>query len=213
MSRLRLPRRFPVVSLAFFAVAVSTAPVFAQDPNSDTRAVTVIGADAHARKCSEAVGAGDSTDKTLEECTRALHYSRLSHDAQIQLLVNRGVTYLRRSQNDLALADLDGVIAEDPRNAEAWVNRGAALVQMRRYGEAITSLTSALSFGVTEPYKAYYNRGAAREALGDLQGAYDDYNTALEIQPDWGPANSEVARFVRGRREHLADVLGHPATQ
>jgi len=212
MSRLWLPRRFPVVSLAFFAMAAWAAPSFAQDPNADTRAVTVIGADAHARKCSDAVARGDSSDKTVDECTRALHYSRLSHDVQIELLVNRGVTYLRRAQNDLALADLDGVIAMDARNAEAWVNRGAALVQLHRFGEAITSLTNALGYGVSEPYKAYYNRGAAREALGDLQGALDDYSTALEIQPDWGPANAEVARFVRGRREHLADVLGHPAT-
>jgi len=212
MSRLRLPRRFPAVSLVILAAAVWTAPASAQDPNADTRAVTVIGADAHARRCSEAVGNGDSSDRTVEECTHALRYSRLSHDVQIQLLVNRGVTYLRRNQNDLAMADLDGVIAQDPRNAEAWVNRGAALVQAHQFGDAITALTNALSFGVSEPYKAYYNRGAAREALGDLQGALDDYNTALEIQPDWGPANSEVARFVRGRREHLADVLGHPAT-
>src|SRR5262249_40161020 len=135
-----------------------------------------------------------------------------SRDAQIELLVNRGVTYLRRSQNDLAMADLDSVIAVDPRNAEAWVNRGAALVQLHRFGDAITSLTSALGYGVSEPYKDYYNSGSGREALGDLQGAYDDYNTALQIQPDWGPANAEVARFVRGRREHLADVLNRPPT-
>jgi tetratricopeptide (TPR) repeat protein len=158
------------------------------------------------------VAAGDSSDRTVAECTSALHYARLSHDAQIELTINRGVTYLRRSQNDLALADLDWVLAADPRNAEALVNRGAVLVQMRRFGEAISALTDALSYGVSEPYKAYYNRGAAREALGDLQGAYDDYSTALQIQPDWGPANAEVARFVRGRREHLADVLNHPAT-
>lgn len=189
-----------------------TAPASAQDPNSDTRAVTVLGSDVHARRCGEAVAAGDSSDRTVDECTRALHYARLTHDAQIELLINRGVSYLRRGQNDLAMADLDGVIAVDPRNAEAWVNRGAALVQLRRYGDAISALTDALSYGVSEPYKAYYNRGAAREALGDLQGAYDDYSTALQIQPDWGPANAEIARFVRGRREHLADVLGHPAT-
>ena len=212
MSRLWLPRRFPVVSVAFLAAMAWATPVFAQDPNSDTRAVTVIGSDAHARRCSMAVAAGDSSDRTVTECTAALHYSRLSHDAQIELLINRGVTYLRRSQNDLALADLDGVLAADPRNAEALVNRGAALVQLRRFGEAISALTDALSYGVSEPYKAYYNRGAAREALGDLQGADDAYSTAMQIQPDWGPANAEVARFVRGRREHLADVLNHPAT-
>ena len=79
-------------------------------------------------------------------------------------------------------------------------------------GEAVAAITEALGLGVREPHKAYFNRGAAREALGDLRGAYEDYSTALEIQPDWGPANAELARFARARREHLADALGEPDT-
>jgi Tfp pilus assembly protein PilF len=65
---------------------------------------------------------------------------------------------------------------------------------------------------VREPHKAYLNRGVARENLGDLRGAYEDYSTALQIQPDWGPANAELARFARGRQEHLANVLGASQT-
>jgi Tfp pilus assembly protein PilF len=184
----------------------------AQDPGSDPRSVSIIGGDQHARRCVDAVAQGDVSDRSVEECSNALRYARLSREGRVELEVDRGVIYLRRHQNDLALADFDAVIALDPRNAQALVNRGATLVQLTRYGEAIAALTDALSFGVPQPYKAYYNRGVAREALGDLQGAYDDYSTALQIQPDWGPADAEVARFVRGRREHLADVLSRPAT-
>lgn len=201
-----------MVSLALSAAIYCALPARAQDPGADPRSVSVIGDDHRARDCVDGVMRGDNSDKTVQACTSALQYPRLSREGRIELQVDRGVTYMRRRQNDLALADFEAVIAVDAHNAQALVNRGATLVQLNRYGEAIAALTDALSYGVPEPYKAYYNRGVAREALGDLQGAYDDYSTALQIQPDWGPANAEVARFVRGRREHLADVLNRPST-
>ena len=151
--------------------------------------------------------AGDISDRALEECTRALRYPHLSSSGAQQITINRGVIRLRRSEFDMALADFDAVIGQNPDNAEAHLNRGTALLQLRRPGEAIAALTTAVSLGVAEPHKAYFNRGAAREALGDLRGAYEDYSTALEIEPDWGPANAELARFARGRRDHLATVL------
>jgi tetratricopeptide (TPR) repeat protein len=192
------------------AVTVLAAPAFAQA--HDPRAVTVLGGDVHARRCVNNVIAGDSSDETLASCTRALRYPRLSRSGEVQILINRGIVHLRRRESEAALADFDTVIARNPRHAEAHLNRGAALVQMNQPGPAVVSITEALSLGVDEPHKAYYNRGAAREALGDLRGAYEDYSTALEIRPDWGPANAELARFVRTRRDHLATVLGDSAT-
>jgi len=215
MGRARLPRRFSARILAAGAVfALAGAASFtaaAQDPRADPRAVTVIGTDAHARRCGAAVTAGDSSDETVEVCTRALNYRRITRESQIQVLVNRGVTHLRRRENEAAIADFEAVIALDRRNAEAHLNRGAAMVQLQQYGPAIVAITEALSLGVQEPHKAYFNRGIAREALGDLRGAYEDYSTALQIQPDWGPASAELARFARGRRDHLAGVLNDPA--
>jgi tetratricopeptide (TPR) repeat protein len=189
---------------------VLTAPVAAaaQDPHSDPRAVTVIGTDAQARRCGQQVARGDTSEATVELCTRALAYRRITRESTIQVLINRGVTHLRRRESELALTDFDAVVGLAPNNGEAHLNRGAALVQLQRYGPAIASITEALGLGVNEPHKAYFNRGIARESLGDLRGAYEDYSTALEIEPDWGPASAELARFARGRREHLATVLG-----
>lgn len=211
MIRAWLPRRFSAgaSALALLITAAATAAQ-AQDPRTEPRSVTVIGGDANANRCAAAVMANNITDATIDTCTRALAYRRISREAQIQVLVNRGVTYLRRGENEPAVADFDAVLATDRRNAEAHLNRGAALLQLRQYGPAISAITEALGLGVREPHKAYLNRGIAREALGDLRGAYEDYDTALQIQPDWGPASAELARFARGRREHLANVLDTP---
>ena len=213
MSRAWLPRRFSVVALALAAACALADAAHAQQVRRDPSAVTVIGSDRNVRDCAEMVARGDTSDGTIEACSRALNYRRISRDAEIAVLVNRGVTYMRRGENDRAVADFDAVLVIDRRNGEAHLNRGAALVQLRQYGPAISAITEALGLGVAEPHKAYFNRGIAREALGDLRGAYEDYNTALQIQPDWGPASAELARFARGRREHLATVLNEtPAT-
>lgn len=213
MSRAWLPRRragFPAI--AFCAAAMLAAPALAQR-GSDSRAVTIIGGDAYAQRCMTEVGSGLFGDDTLAACTRALRNPRLAEESEILLMINRGVVLLRRGDNEGALAQFDAVLEEDDEHAEAHLNRAGALVQLQRYGPAIAEITTALSLGVSEPHKAYFNRGVARESLGDLRGAYEDYRTALEIQPDWGPANAELARFARTRRDTLAGRLGETGQQ
>ncbi len=212
MSRLRLPRRidaaFSVVALGLISASFAAGAALAQ-PSDDRQTVarTVIGAPA-AEQCSAFAAAGDSSDDAITACDRALRSERLNRANQIATLINRGAIRLRRNEGDLAVADFDAVIALEPRHAEAHLNRGAALVMIGRPGPAVGAITEALSLGVREPHKAYYNRAAAREALGDLNGALEDYTTALAIEPDWGPANAELARFARSRREQLASHLG-----
>lgn len=195
-----------MLALALLALAAPLA--HAQDPSAEPRSATIIGGDAHARRCAQALSQNDLSDDAIEECERGLRYRRLTQDGLVQLRITLGILHLRRQEGQQAVEQFDALLAVDPDNAEAHLNKGAALVQLRQYGPAIAEITEALGLGVREPHKAYFNRGAAREALGDLRGAYEDYNTALEIQPDWGPANAELARFARQRREHLANALG-----
>jgi tetratricopeptide (TPR) repeat protein len=195
------------------AIALSAFAGVASAQRSDPAAVTVVGRDPNARRCSEQVIRGDTSDATIAVCTEALSYRRIERAARLQLLVNRGVTHLRRGENEPALSDFDAVIAIEPRHAEAQMNRGAALVQLHRFGPAISAFTEALGLGVQEPYKAYFNRGAAREALGDLRGAYEDYQPSLEIYPNWGPANVELRRFAHTRREHLQAARDEQSSQ
>jgi tetratricopeptide (TPR) repeat protein len=217
MSRAWLPRRFssaiPALAAVLALTALADGAWAQQRTRNDPAAVTVVGRDPDARRCSDMVMRGDVTDAVITTCTAALNYRHLSRQAEIQLLINRGVAHLRRHENEAALADFDAVVDIDGEHAEAQMNRGAALLQLRRYGEAIAAFTQALGLDVRDPYKAYFNRGAAREALGDLRGAYEDYNTALEIYPNWAPADAELQRFARTRREQVQAAQGNGTSQ
>jgi len=218
MSRARVPRRITghfaapawLSGLALLVLAVGPAaaqPTASSSQGRDTVARTVIGAP-QAEACGRFAAAGESSDQAIAACDRALRSERLGRANEIATHINRGALHLRRRAGEPALADFDAVIALDPQNAEAHLNRGAALIMVGRPGPAVAAITEALGLGVREPHKAYFNRGAAREALGDLHGALEDYTTALEIEPDWGPANAELNRFARTRQERLAGMLG-----
>lgn len=220
MSRRRLPRRSLTLSasaVAVFALLFVAAPNASAQADSaqrerETGARTTIGAP-NATACMQAVSTGDSSDEAMAACTRAVESENLPRATRLAIRINRGAMHLRRREGTEALADFDAVIAVDRRNAEAHLNRGMALIMTNQPGLAVAAITQALSLGVQNPHIAYFNRGAAREQLGDLRGAYEDYNTALEIRPDWGPANQELARFVRGRRDTLAQTLNNSGAQ
>ena len=173
-------------------------------------ASTTYGDSGPMERCFSAARGARPDDAAIRDCDEALTRSNISNHDRINTTVNRGVLHLQRREGEAALADFDAVIALDSHNAEAHLNRGAALVLLHRPGLAVAAITTALSYGVSAPHKAYFNRAAAREAMGDIRGAYEDYNTALTIRPDWGDAEAELARFARGRRERLAAQLADP---
>ncbi len=196
--------RMALASAAFVAGAAAfAAGAFAQNIEGQ-----VIYGTPNAAACGLAAANGRASEDAIAACTTAITEERLTRIALLAAHTNRGALHIMRREGAAALADFDRVIALDPRNAEAHVNRGAALIMNGQPGPAVAAITRALSLGVRAPHKAYFNRGGARELLGDLRGAYEDYNTALEIMPDWGPAEAELQRFARGRREQLADAAG-----
>ena len=217
MSRRRLPRRFAKLRHGLFWGVVAVLTAFgapaalaqaANAPRNDREPIarTVIGA-ANSGECTRYAMGGENSDVAVAACQGVIENHNTARADRVAALINRGTMRLRRHEAPLAVADFDAAIALDRRNPEAHLNRGAALIMNSQPGPAVAAITTALSLGVREPHKAYYNRGAAREALGDLRGAYEDYTTALQIRPDWGPANAELARFVRMRQERLAGML------
>lgn len=214
MSRQPVPRRFAFASGAVLTALAALTVASAWDSRAQTTpsterpgAVVRLNTSSNAANCTRRSELGDYSEDALRFCTRALEREELNRVNLIATHVNRGNMYLRRNDAEAALADFQAVSALDPRNAETRLNSGVALIMLERFGPAVAAITEALSLGVTDPHKAYYNRGAAREALGDTRGAYEDYSTALEIQPDWGPANAELRRLTQQRQEWLASVL------
>lgn len=156
--------------------------------------VVVIGS-SDARRCYEAAESlmAPST-RDMADCNQAIAESGTSHDL-VASYVNRGILKLRRGQIGPAIADFDAATALDPDEAEAYQNKGAALVRMNNHRDALPLFTMALERNPNRPALSYLGRGVASEALGDVQGAYRDYRRANEIEPESEDARMELARF------------------
>src|SRR5690348_9750106 len=157
MSRAWLPSRILAgIALTTLFTVAAPSSAHAQDPNHEAQAITVVGNDADLRRCGSLFGAGATTDEVIGACMRALRYPRLTHDNAVQVNMAIGVIRLRRREGDGAVTAFDAVLALEPRNAEAHLNRGAAMVINHQPGPAVAEITQALSLGVREPEKAYY---------------------------------------------------------
>lgn len=211
-----MARVFAGVAAVSCALALSVASAEQGSMGERTRdssAQNVFGAP-HANACAAAAGVGRTDPVSFDHCAKALTLESLTRANKGLIYINRGAMFLRMGKGAEALADFDAALDLTPKSPEASLNRGAALVMVGKPGLAVGAITEALQMGVREPHKAYFNRGAAREALGDLRGAYEDYNTALAIKPDWELVEGELARFAKVRRDRLASVLaeGAPST-
>jgi hypothetical protein len=65
-----------------------------------------------------------------------------------------------------------------------------------RYWDVINLATQTLD-NMSEPVleESYYWRGLAREALGDVAGAVEDYRTAVQMHPGFEPALAQLNRL------------------
>ena len=113
------------------------------------------------------------------------------------LLANRAYLRLGMADYSGAVADADASLSIAPDLAAAQLNRGAGLIGLGRYQEALPSLEKAVALSSGNKLElAYYNRAIARENLGDIKGAYLDYKKASEIDPKFTPAQEQLARFT-----------------
>jgi tetratricopeptide (TPR) repeat protein len=181
---------FPTLLCAGFAAFAATpAGAF----------VTVFGGGL-AEACAKAAFAGLSDAESIRVCDGALLSEELSAGDRAATFTNRGVMKLRRGELEDARRDFDAAIALAPKVGEAWLNRGAVDVGERRYRQGLEDIDKGIALGLTEPEKAYYDRGLAHEGLDDETSAYFDYQQAATLKPDWILPQQELLRFSVTRR-------------
>ena len=183
--------RFRLVISACIAVAAGYGTASAQG------AVTVIGGGL-AQACYEAAETGEiALQQAIDICDRAITGETLRRRDKAATYTNRGILHMRNGNNTRALWDYERSISMMPELKEAKVNLGAALYNLKRYGEALDALNEGV--GTTSEGArviGYYNRGLTHEKLGDLQAAYEDFRTALTMKPDFKLASDQISRFT-----------------
>jgi tetratricopeptide (TPR) repeat protein len=170
------------------AALLASAPAFG--------AVSAIGNSA-ARSCYLAAETrGAPTMDVLQFCDDALRQEALSHEEVAATLVNRGILKSRLGNLDGAISDYDAALSRDPNEAEAYLNKGFALLNRPETGEQAKPLfDTALAKKTRRPELAYYGRGVAHELTGEVRAAYQDYRQASRIDPKWRQPRVELARF------------------
>ena len=181
-------------ALSFLSLILALLPV------SRSLAGTITVGRTDARECYLATLAQSSPaiDKRgLDSCNRAASADSDDAYAHAAILVNRADIRLRMQDYAGTLADADASIAAEPDLPAAYLNRGAALIGLQRYQDALSALEKVIALNLNDRLElAYFNRGIAREHLGDIRGAYHDYRQALELNPKFEPAKEQLTRFT-----------------
>ena len=159
-------------------------------------AVTVLGSSS-ARLCYEAAEArGQPSELALRQCDDALQMEALSNYDIVATLVNRGILKARLGNVGDAIVDYDAALRRDPDEAEAYLNKGFALLHVPDAAErAMPMFDTALEKRTSKPALAYYGRAVANELTGHVRDAYNDYLEASRIDPKWSEPKTQLARF------------------
>ena len=103
---------------------------------------------------------------------------------------NRGVALMELNRYKEAASDFDA--AEKSVNADdrlsATINQGRLLERQGDYAAAEQAFGNALARD-PQSFAAMFGRASARESAGDLEGAAEDYLSAIKLNPSSAEAN------------------------
>jgi tetratricopeptide (TPR) repeat protein len=105
--------------------------------------------------------------------------------------------YRALGDRERARRRLQAAIAADPEAAEARLELGRLHLAQGDYDAAKAELARALELGVG--FEAHTALGAALAGLGDLEGARQQYEQAVEANPEDSAAAARLAEMVKMR--------------
>ncbi|HTK35648.1 MAG TPA: tetratricopeptide repeat protein [Caulobacteraceae bacterium] len=129
-------------------------------------------------------------------CDDALSSGAMDRRDTAATYVNRGILEMSRERYDVAEKNFTSALVLLPKLAEAHVDLGSTLINMKKYDEGVRETELGLQLGSKEPERGYYNLGIAYERLGNIQKAYESYRQASMLDPKWQEPKDEMARFV-----------------
>jgi tetratricopeptide (TPR) repeat protein len=163
--------------------------------------------DAHAADdylaCYNATKDTSKTENSIAICTRLIDSGRWNGLELARLISNRAATYILAKKLDLAMADLDRVVAIAPDYVFAYDHRGDVWRLRGNNDKAIAEYTKAIKIDPNF-LSAYYDRGQIYEAIKDLDKARADYQTAVDKPGDGRPLDA----WAKDQARKALDRLG-----
>lgn len=133
---------------------------------------------------------------SIQTCDDAISGSGLDRRDLASTYVNRSILEMSRENYAVAETNLNVALKLIPKLAEAHVDLGSTMINMKKYDEGVRETELGLALKSKEPERGYYNLGIAYEYLGNLQKAYDSYKQASALAPTWQDPKDQMARFV-----------------
>ncbi|XP_073507955.1 RNA polymerase II-associated protein 3 [Phyllobates terribilis] len=107
----------------------------------------------------------------------------------------KGNNYFKAGNYDEAIECYTRSMNADPYNAVLPTNRASAFFRLRKYAVAESDCNLAIALN-RNYWKAYARRGACRLALKNFQGAKEDYEKVLELDPNNFDATNELKKIA-----------------
>lgn len=126
---------------------------------------------------------------------------------RLTTLVNLAATRLALSRPQEALQTADQVLAVEPENRDAWIQRASALGNLGRHEEALASFEKLLALD-GRLGEGWLRRGQTLQSLNRHDEALVSYERALAIDPTLARAWSNLGGILReaGRLEEAAQA-------
>jgi tetratricopeptide (TPR) repeat protein len=120
--------------------------------------------------------------------------------------LNWCAAHMARKEVAPALSDCDYAVAQNPKNAAAWSNRGSLWLVVGEFARAIVDFNEAIAIAPLDA-SLLFNRGIAHAGAGARERAIADYSSALKLDPSLAIAhhNRGYEHELAGRRAQARD--------
>lgn len=140
---------------------------------------------------------------TLAACAPQRQAGSTSDQTASGRHLDQAIDAVRKGQVDRAQQLFDQAIKSDPKNADAYNNKGNLLMSSRKYKQAIPEYSAAIQLQANRaPY--IFNRAYAYLLTGSQREALKDLNRVLELEQ----GNFKALAFRGQVRMNLADFEG-----